>query len=464
MPIWSRNFARTPLILLAIVEVTILFVSVYFATYVMIGETPLADDFLGPLAPKASALALVMLMSMIAMGLYQFHQRVYFHEVFARVVVGFVLGSLVLAVAYYAVPSIGFTPQVAAVSVAIALVSLSFIRYLFVRNVDENIFRRRTVVYGAGERSKAITDLKRRADRRGFRILGHVPAPGDRTRNDATGVFRDVECLTHFALETGADEIVVAMDDRRGNLPVRQLIDAKLRGVEVIDLVDFMERETGKIHLDLVKPGWLIFTPGFRLTRLRQYSKRTFDVVASTAALLVCWPVMLLVAIAIKIYDGVDQPIIYRQRRVGFHGQPFEVLKFRSMRTDAEKDGTAKWATENDPRITRIGHFLRKYRLDELPQVFNVLAGQMSIVGPRPERPEFVRELSRDIPFYDERHMVKPGVTGWAQLKYAYGSSTEDAKQKLQYDLYYVKNHSLLLDLMIILQTVEVVLWGKGSR
>ncbi len=464
MPIWSRNFARTPLILLAVVEATILFVSVYLASYMTIGGTRLADQVLDPLAPKASALAFVMLMSLIAMGLYQFHQRVYFHEVFARVVVGFFLGSLVLAVAYYAIPSIGFTPQMAAISVAVALVSLSFIRYLFIRNVDENIFRRRTVVFGAGERSKAITDLKRRADRRGFKILGHVPAPGDRIRNDATGVCRDVECLTQFALESGADEIVVAMDDRRGNLPVRALIDAKLRGVEVIDLVDFMERETGKIHLDLVKPGWLIFTPGFRLTRLRQYSKRVFDVAAAAAGLLVAWPIMLIVAIAIKVCDGVNQPVFYRQKRVGFHGQPFEVLKFRSMRTDAEKDGTARWATENDPRITKVGHVLRKYRLDELPQIFNVLAGQMSVVGPRPERPEFVKQLSEDIAYYDERHMVKPGVTGWAQLKYAYGSSTNDAKQKLQYDLYYVKNHSLLLDLMIILQTVEVILWGKGSR
>lgn len=464
MPIWSRNFARVPLILLAFVEVTALYVSVCCAHYVASGDFYAAMDVFGAIAPEASALAVTMLLSLIAMGLYQFHQRVYFREVFARVVVSFLLGSIVLAATYFAIPGIVVDPQVAAISVLIALLVLSMIRYVFGRYVDENIFRRRTVVYGAGERSQAITSLKRRADRRGFKILGHVPAPGDRMRNDATGVCMDVESLSRFAVEAGADEIVVAMDDRRGNLPVRQLIDSKLRGIEVLDLVDFLERETSKVHLDLVNPGWLIFSQGFRLTRLRRLMKRSVDLLIASFALLITWPVMLAVGITIKFVDGVELPVLYRQRRVGFHGKVFEVLKFRSMRPDAEKDGAAQWAVVNDPRVTRVGHFLRKYRLDELPQIFNVLYGQMSFVGPRPERPEFVADLSTEIPFYNERHMVQPGVTGWAQLKYPYGSSTEDAKQKLQYDLFYVKNHSLLLDLMIMLQTVEVILWGKGAR
>jgi sugar transferase (PEP-CTERM system associated) len=270
--------------------------------------------------------------------------------------------------------------------------------------------------------------------------------------------------IADIALEKNAEEIVIAMDEKRGNLPVRQLLDARLQGIDVIELMEFFERETGKIRVDLVNPGWLIFSPGFRISRLRAFSSRTVDLLTSAGLFLVSWPIMLLVALAIKLEDGVSAPVLYRQCRVGKGGVPFQVLKFRSMSVDAEADGQAKWAEANDSRITRVGNVLRNVRLDELPQVFNVLRGQMSLVGPRPERPEFVQELKKSIPYYDERHAVKPGVTGWAQLKYSYGASEEDAIEKLQYDLYYIKNQSLMLDIMIILQTVEVVLWGKGAR
>ena len=267
-----------------------------------------------------------------------------------------------------------------------------------------------------------------------------------------------------LALEMGAEEIVVAMDDRRGNLPIRELLDARLKGIDVIDLLQFLERETGKIRIDLVSPGWLIFSPGFRRSRFRQFAKRVLDVLVSSLLLLLGAPAMLLAALAIKIEDGLTAPVFYRQLRVGKGNVPFEVRKFRSMRPDAEKDGKAVWASKNDNRITRVGNFLRNSRLDELPQVFNVLAGQMSVVGPRPERPEFVADLQKNISYYSERHVVKPGITGWAQLKYGYGATEEDAIEKLQYDLYYIKNQTILLDILIILQTLEVVLWGKGAR
>jgi len=254
------------------------------------------------------------------------------------------------------------------------------------------------------------------------------------------------------------------MDDRRGNLPIRELLEARLQGIDVIDLLEFLERETGKIRVDLVSPGWLIFSPGFRRSRFRQFAKRTLDFAVSWALLLFSWPILLLAIVAIKIEDGFSAPVFFRQCRVGRGNKEFNIFKFRSMRVDAEKDGKAVWATKNDNRVTRVGNFLRYCRIDELPQVFNVFVGQMSIVGPRPERPEFVNELQKHIPYYAERHVVKPGVTGWAQLKYSYGASEEDAVEKLQYDLYYIKNQSLILDIMIILQTVEVVLWGKGAR
>ncbi len=464
MPIWSKNFARTPLLLLGIVEATVLFVSVYFACFVAFGGLEPSREVMGLIAPRAGTLALVMLLGLIATGLYQFHQRAYFHEVFVRLVVGIALGSVVLSAAYYAFPGLMLEPKIASLAVLIALLVLFLLRFAFVRNVDENIFRRRTLIFGAGERAGAISELKRRADRRGFRIVGTIAAPGDSIGAPGVEQIENSESLLDIARERGAEEIVVAMDDRRGNLPIRELLDCKVRGVNVIDLLEFLERETGKIHTDLVSPGWLIFSSGFRVHRARLLTKRVFDLLVSAIALVFAWPFMLLVAVAIKLEDGLRAPVIYRQHRVGHHGDEFDVLKFRSMHENAEADGQAVWADKDDPRVTRVGAVIRKLRFDELPQLFNVLAGQMSLVGPRPERPEFVAELVEQIPYYAERHTVKPGVTGWAQLKYPYGASIRDSEEKLRYDLYYVKNHGLMLDLMIILQTVEVILWGKGAR
>jgi sugar transferase (PEP-CTERM system associated) len=234
--------------------------------------------------------------------------------------------------------------------------------------------------------------------------------------------------------------------------------------VEVFDLVNFFEREAGKILVDHATPGWMSFTDGFKRSTSSRLAKRCFDVTASLALLLFAWPFMLLTALAIWLEDGFGAPVLFRQTRVGEHGNTFDVLKFRSMTVDAEGDGKARWATKNDSRVTRVGNFIRKTRIDELPQILNVLSGEMAFIGPRPERPEFVKELTQLIPYYNARHCVKPGITGWAQLCYPYGASENDARQKLQFDLYYVKNHSLFLDFMICLTTVEVVLFGKGAR
>lgn len=450
--------------LMAGVELVILFSSVYVAGILVLGSIEESNRLFGPLAPKAVLVSAVTLLSLVAMGLYQFHQRLYFTEAVVRVLVGMLIASISLAVVFYAFPSLTIAQDVATIAGGYTLILVLLVRYYFVKTVDENVFRRSTMLYGAGERAAtSIASIRRRADRRGFKVVASIAAPGD------SGVPQDAlrtngQSITELAIEHGADEIVVAMDDRRGNLPVRDLLDARLAGIDVIDILEFLERETGKIRVDLVSPGWLVFSPGFRRSKLRRIAKRTLDVGVCSALLLVSFPVMLLVALAIRIEDGFSSPVFYRQRRVGQGNAHFDVLKFRSMREDAEAEGKAVWASRNDSRVTRVGAFLRKSRLDELPQVFNVLSGQMSIVGPRPERPEFVEELQKNIPYYSERHVVKPGVTGWAQLKYSYGASEEDAIEKLQYDLYYIKNQTLFLDLMIILQTVEVVLWGKGAR
>ena len=450
--------------LLAGVELAVLFSSVYVAGIVVLGSVAECSKLLGPIAPKAALVSIVVITSLVAMGLYQYHQRLYFSEAAVRVLVGLAFACLALAIIFYAYPPLLITREIAAVAIGYALILLLGARYIFVRTVDEHVFRRRTLVYGAGGRAASISSIRRRADRRGFKVVARVAALGDTVVGDQGVLRTDGKSIADIAIEKDAEEIVVAMDDRRGNLPIQELLDARLKGINVIDLLEFLERETGKIRIDLVSPGWLIFSPGFRRSGFSELAKRILDVAVSGVLLLLSWPLMLLVALAIKIEDGVSAPVFYRQYRVGQGNTEFNVLKFRSMRVDAEKDGQAVWASQNDSRVTRVGNFLRNVRLDELPQVFNVLAGQMSVVGPRPERPEFVRELQENIPYYSERHIVKPGVTGWAQLKYSYGASEEDAVEKLQYDLYYIKNQTILLDIRIILQTVEVVLWGKGAR
>jgi sugar transferase (PEP-CTERM system associated) len=465
MPIRSiKSQVRTPLMLMAVLELMILFSSVYVAGLLVFGSLAECARLLGPVAPKAALVAVVSLTSLIAMGLYQFHQRLYFSEAIVRVLVGLTFAALALAILFYAYPPLTIARDIASIAIGYSLVLLLGTRYVFVRTVDEHIFRRKSLIYGAGKRAASISAIRRRADRRGFRVIGSIAAQGDKVLNDGEVIATNGRSLAEIAVDMGAEEIVVAMDDRRGNLPVRELLEAKLKGIDVVDLLEFLERETGKIRIDLVNPGWLIFSPGFRVSKIRRFAKRALDLVVSLTLLIVSWPIMIAAAVAIKIEDGIKAPIFYRQVRVGRGGVDFDVLKFRSMTVNAESDGVAVWASENDSRVTRVGHFLRKMRLDELPQVFNVLAGQMSIVGPRPERPEFVNELQETVPYYSERHVVKPGVTGWAQLKYSYGASEEDAVEKLQFDLYYIKNQTLILDIMIILQTVEVVLWGKGAR
>jgi sugar transferase (PEP-CTERM system associated) len=450
---------------MAIVEALVLYSSLYFAGIVVYGSIEECEQSLGSVAVRSTLLTVLALISLVSMGLYEFNQRLYYRETVLRVLVGLAATFAAAAVVFYAFPASSVDREMANIAFGYSLLLLLSARYLFVRKVDTNVFRRQTLIYGAGERASALMDFRRKADRRGFRIVGRVAAPGDAIVGDRSIVIMtNSRSIADIAFERNADEIVIAMDERRGNLPIRELLDARLKGIDVIDLVEFLERETGKIRIDLVNPGWLIFSQGFRISRLRQFSARAVDLIASIALLVVSWPVMILTVVCIKIEDGLRAPVLYRQRRVGQGGKLIQVLKFRSMSIDAEPDGKPVWAVENDSRITRVGSFLRRSRLDELPQVLNVLSGQMSLVGPRPERPEFVDELQKTIPYYAERHAVKPGVTGWAQLKYQYGSSEEDAIEKLQYDLYYIKNQNLMLDIMIILQTAEVVLWGKGAR
>ena len=257
------------------------------------------------------------------------------------------------------------------------------------------------------------------------------------------------------------DRIVVGLSDRRGKLPVEELLRAKMAGIRVEDATTTYERVTGKILIDDLRPSWLIFSDGFHVSRITRWMKRSIDLALALVLFVLASPLMVLTAIAILVETG--RPLLYCQERVGENGKIFTLCKFRSMRQDAEKGGTPIWATDGDNRITRVGRFIRKTRLDELPQIWNVVLGAMSFVGPRPERPYFVAELARAIPFYSQRHVVKPGLTGWAQVKYRYGASLEDAMEKLRYDLYYIKHLSVFFDLTIVFDTVKVVLFRKGA-
>ena len=272
------------------------------------------------------------------------------------------------------------------------------------------------------------------------------------------------ESLLEYCTENDIDEIVVAMDEKRNSKPLDALLRCKINGIEISDILGFFEREQGKIPLDIMRPDWLIYSDGFEKSALKGVMKRSFDIIASMLILAITWPFMLFAFLAIKIEDGWDAPVIYQQDRVGLLGQSFPVLKFRSMSVNAEKAGVAQWATKNDSRVTKVGAFMRTTRIDELPQILNVLRGDMSFVGPRPERPQFVEELGNQIPYYHERHAVKPGITGWAQVCYPYGASINDSIQKQEFDLYYIKNHTIFLDILILAQTAEVVLFGKGAR
>jgi len=420
------------------------------------------DVDVAPSLLKALLFGVFTVFGIAATGLYQAHYRRLSREaIVARIIAGLGLAALAETVIIFVAPSLALGRGIWGLSLLFSLVLIVIGRAFVVRFLSEDTFRRRILVYGAGNMAASLLSLRRRSDQRGFKIIGFVKAPGDRYMIDDRRVLKDPIDLDQFVEVEHIDEIIVAMDDKRQGFPLRDLLRCKFAGVDVIEILDFLERESGKIDVERLNPSWLIFADGFTRRASRQMASRLLDIVGGAGLLLFAWPFMIAVALAIWLEDG--SPVLYRQTRVGLFGRPFELLKFRSMRKEAETDG-AQWAQKGDKRITKTGAVIRKVRFDELPQIFNIIRGQMSLVGPRPERPEFVQSLAQSIPYYDERHCVKPGLTGWAQLQYPYGASQKDALEKLRYDLYYVKNQSLLFDLIILLQTAEVVIWQKGSR
>ena len=460
------QYVHVSIAALAAVEAVIFFGAILLAYRLRFGTwypaaAVSAKDTLWPCAAVFGAANLI---SALAFGLYSSRQRARTAGVFVRLIAAIAAAGVVTAAVFYVVPSLWLGRGVLALASLFSLVGAALSRAVFSRVMDESLFKRRVLVYGVGQRTAAISSLRRRSDRRGFEIVGFVQPDGESVTVPSDRVLDASAGILELCNRHDVHEIVVAMEDRRRGFPILGLLECRLAGTEVTELLTFLERETGRVRIDVMNPSWMIFGDGFRRDPLRLLSARVLDLVASVLLVGLSLPVMLLTMIAIKLEDGWRAPIFYGQARVGLGGQTFIVLKFRSMRTDAERDGQAQWAQKSDPRVTRVGAVIRKLRIDELPQILNVLAGHMSFVGPRPERPQFVAELSQKIPYYVQRHCVKPGITGWAQLCYPYGSSEQDALEKLQYDLYYIKNNTLLFDLAILVQTAEVVFMGKGAR
>jgi len=422
-------------------------------------------------ADFSSSVALLGYTAMLASGMLVintsmgFYQRVHNRSVNqsrARAVLAIVL-AVPLA---YAVFSLMPLPIDGRQSLATASIIGLFVvmahRVYVVHSAPQAMLRHRVLVFGTGPRAALVGRTLKKEDPH-VDVVGYYASPNEvESEVSAWGILSKNKSLTDTALELEVDEIVVALMERRGgSMPLRELLDCKLHGVRVVDIATHFEKTKGQIRLDSVSAGWLVFGDGFSQGGLRTIVKRLFDIFCASVLILLSSPIMLVTALLIKLESS--GPIFYKQERVGFNGRLFNVVKFRSMRTDAEKDGP-RWATAKDDRVTRMGSIIRKIRVDELPQLFSVLNGDMSLVGPRPERPFFVDQLTREIPYYAVRQSVKPGVTGWAQVRYHYGSTLEDSAEKLQYDLYYVKNHSLFLDLVILFETVGVVLMAKGAR
>ena len=410
--------------------------------------------------------AVILSVCSLAMGVYTSTFREGMTGMALRTLVSyFFLGTASLTIIYYFIPSLYLGRGVLAFAVGFALVVVLLTRVLFFKLVDLAQLTRHVIILGAGDAAQSIlSKIDPVNERLSFSVVGCIPCGDGPVSVDGAQVMPMPENLMEFAKSNNISEIVVAPDERRrsegGNIPVNDLLDCKLKGIRITDPLGFIERELLKLEESMLRPSWALYSDGFVYSQSRDVIKRIFDIAVALLLVLIAWPLMLLTAVAIVLETG--RPILYRQVRVGLNGKEFAIYKFRSMTQDAEKDGKAVWAQKNDARVTRVGAFIRNTRLDELPQLYNVLKGDMSFVGPRPERPQFVEELKEQIPFYDARHRVKPGLMGWAQLKYPYGASVEDARSKLKYDLYYVKNHSFFIDILIVIQTVEVVLLGKG--
>ena len=457
-----KHYIPHAVLLLAFLDACALLVAAELAWVIRANQIVMTIE---PIASRWAALvsfALAVQMAMISVGVYGPEAVRSLRFAFMRLLAAVSLGIILLATLYFLLPGVALWRSNLLLAMPLAITLLFSLRILLSSLLGGAAFRRRILVLGAGKRAARIGELAKAAGA-GFVVVGTVAMSDDKPVV-AGAIHRSaIDSLADHAVLLNASEVVLALEERRNALPLADLLRVKTTGVHVNEISSFLERETGRVDLATVNPSWFIFSDGFTAgQRLSKVAKRLFDISASVAVLVLTLPILALTAIAIKLDS--KGPVLYRQTRVGLYGVDYRITKLRSMRQDAEVGGQAVWAAQADPRVTRIGRLIRATRIDEIPQAWNVLKGEMSFVGPRPERPQFVEQLEADIPYYAERHMVKPGLTGWAQINYPYGASIDDARAKLEYDLYYAKNYTPFLDLLILLQTLRVVLWPEGVR
>ena len=461
----SNHYVSKIVFVLLFVEVLVLLGAAYAGAAVrLLDPSAPAAPHLEHFFTSAVAFATAIIFSMSAMGMYQLNfSEGLRNPFFLKLMPSFLMGFVILTLVFYIAPELYFGRGILLLVFLIAASGIFLARIIFFKTSEQRFFESRIIFLGGGPLAKECSDLAEQSNKyHKYDIAGFIAIPSEElcVPADTLLKLRDGDSLVSLANQYNVTEIVVSVQNRRGGFPIKELLDCKLQGVKVTDAATFFERETCQIRVDSLQPSWLVFGGGFDQSFIRIFMKRGFDLICSTIILVLSLPVMLLTALLIYLEDGA--PVFYLQERVGLDSKPFNVLKFRSMRNDAEKGGKPQWAAQNDPRVTRIGKFIRRARIDELPQVFNVFKGEMSFVGPRPERPYFVEQLIEVVPYYNVRHSIKPGITGWAQVRYGYGSSAEDALQKLQYDLYYVKNNSLFLDILVLIDTLKVVLFRSG--
>ncbi len=457
-----KHYVPHAVLLLGLFDIVLLLAAAEFGWVYRAGQIGMDVEPIHTRIPQLLTFAISLETAMIAVGVYGAGSLQSLRHAAARILVAVSLGVILLSVIFFMLPGMTLWRSNLLYSMPVAVLLLFALRVLLGKMIGGQAFKRRVVVLGAGARAARLKALAQTPGA-GFVVVGYV-SMSEPQRVIPEAIARDaIYNLADHVVLLNASEVVLALEERRNALPLKDLLRIKTTGVHVNEISTFLERETGRVDLQSVNPSWLIFSDGFSSGRmLSSIFKRLFDIAASALLLTLMAPVILLTALAIKLES--KGPAFYRQRRVGLYGVGFDCLKLRSMRQDAEVAGQAVWAEKDDPRITRIGRFIRKCRIDELPQTWSVLKGEMSFVGPRPERPQFVDDLEQQLNYYAERHMVKPGITGWAQINYPYGASIEDSRQKLEYDLYYAKNYSPFLDLLILLQTIRVVLWPEGAR
>jgi sugar transferase (PEP-CTERM system associated) len=378
-------------------------------------------------------------------------------EIYFRLLLVLSVLSFFLAALLYFFPEMSIGSNVPLVGTSILVIALVIWRSAYELIIGLSVFRERVYMLGSGERARAVVETLRARRDAGMEVVDGESKGAFNGNHERLAADLRAFCEP----KTRIDRVIVAMEDRRGSMPVRELLDLRLRGVVIEDTSVLMERLLGRLPLDGLNPSTLIFTQGFNVRASHQLVGRLISIIVSFVGLVLCLPLIPFIVLAVRLSS--PGPILFRQTRVGLRGRPFSLLKFRTMRQDAEANG-AVWATKNDSRVTPLGKFMRRTRLDEIPQLWNVLRGEMGFVGPRPERPEFVQWLTREIPFYELRHIVRPGLTGWAQVRYQYGASLEETKRKLEYDLYYIKHVSLGLYLLIIFETIKTIVLGRGAQ